>query len=100
MMQTPPSPTERTPRIVTLLWAMVAATAVSTPLVITRGSFDIYRVAKYATFMSLALMTAAVLIAAALTMRDREWLTRVPFMPAVLAAAAVLWSAVTAMTSQ
>ena len=89
-----------TPRIVTLLWAMVAATAMVTPLVVTPTSFDIYRVAKHATFVSLALLIAAVLAAAALTVRDRAWLTRVPVIPATLAAAAVVWSAVAAMTSQ
>src|SRR5687767_4004453 len=100
MTQPDLAPTDPTPRIMKVLWAMAAATAAITPLVITPGSFAIYRVGKDAAFLSLGLLLAALVIGAAFTMRDRGWLTRVPAIPAMLAAAAVVWSAVTAMTSQ
>lgn len=100
MTQPEPSPIEQTPRIVLVLSVLVAATAAITPLIITRDSFDVFRVAKDAVFLSMALLIAAALAAGALTSRTHEWLARVPRLPLILASAAVLWTAITAMTSE
>lgn len=99
-MQPDASPLERTPRIVTVLWVMVAAAAAITPLVITPHGFDVFRVGKDATFLSLAMLIAALLAAGALTTRTHEWLAPVPRVPTMLAAAAVLWTAITAIASE
>lgn len=86
-------------RFSALLWTLVSITVVVTPLVISRGSADVVRTPKDVAFQTLALLIFGIGVAGCL-FSDAILATFRTHRPALLvAAAAVLWTAVATLTS-
>jgi O-antigen ligase len=85
--------------VLALLWCLVVATAVATPLAMVPGSFDVFRTPKDAVFLTLSLLLIAAGAAGAL-LSDEIARVLQPRGPAVLLAlAAAAWTAITTITS-
>jgi O-antigen ligase len=88
-----------TRRFLTLLWCLVVATAVSAPLAMVPGSFDVFRTPKDVVFLTLSLLLIAAGAAGAL-LSDEIGRALRPRSPAVLVAlAAAAWTGIATLTS-
>lgn len=93
------SQNQTTRRFLVLLWALVAAISVVTPLVIVPYSFDVFRTPKDVVFLSLSLLLIAFAVGGALLSDDvaRLFRMRSPIMMVALAAPA--WTGVASLMS-
>src|SRR5688572_21437542 len=80
-----------TRRFLTLLWCLVVATAVSVPLAMVPGSFDVFRTPKDVVFLTLSLLLIAVGAAGALLSDEIGRALRPHSSAVLLALAAAAW---------
>ncbi|HYC60587.1 MAG TPA: O-antigen ligase family protein [Thermoanaerobaculia bacterium] len=86
-------------RFLTVLWVLVVAILLVTPLVMVPYSFDVFRTPKDAVFVSLSLLLIAALAGGALLSDDAARLLRMRAPIVFVALAAPLWTAVVTLTS-
>ncbi|HEX2123501.1 MAG TPA: hypothetical protein VHL59_17855, partial [Thermoanaerobaculia bacterium] len=86
-------------RFSALLWTLVSVTVVVTPLVISRSAADVFRTPKDVVFQTLALLIFGVGVAGCLFSDAILATFRTHRTALMVAAAAVLWTAVATLTS-
>lgn len=86
-------------RFLTLLWCIVVATAVSAPLAMVPGSFDVFRTPKDVVFLALALVLIAAGAAGALLSDEIGRALRPRGIEVFVALAAAAWTGIATLTS-
>jgi O-antigen ligase len=86
-------------RFLGLLWWLVAAISIASPLVMAPYSYDVFRTPKDVVFVSLSLILISTAVGGALLSDNfaRQCRTRSPIV--ILALLATAWTAITSMTS-
>jgi O-antigen ligase len=84
----------------TTAWVIVAATMLVMPLVIMRPALDMFRTPKDVFFLTMSLLVFAWTAAGALFREDLARMVRIPRFPLLIGAAAVVWTAITTLTSR
>jgi O-antigen ligase len=88
-----------TRRFLTLLWCLVVATVIVTPLAMAPGSYDVFRTPKDIAFLTLALLLIACAAAGALLSDSIARTLRPQSSAALLALAAAAWTTIASLTS-
>jgi O-antigen ligase len=92
-------PSRPTRRFLTLLWCLVVAMVIGTPLVIVPGSFDVFRTPKDVLFLTLSLLLIAAGAVGALLSDEIGRILRPRGAAVLLALAAAAWTAIATLTS-
>jgi hypothetical protein len=88
-----------TRRFLTLLWCLVAATAISAPLAMVPGSFDVFRTPKDVVFLTLSLLLISLGAAGALLSDEIGGALRPRGTAVFVALAAAAWTGIATLTS-
>ncbi len=88
-----------TRRVLNLLWCLVVATTIATPLAMAPGSFDVFRTPKDIVFLTLSLLLIAVGVAGALLSDEIGRIIRLRTPAMFIALTAAAWTGITTMTS-
>jgi len=89
----------RARRFEALLWSLVAATVLLTPLAMVPGSFDVFRTPKDIVFLTLSLLLIGAATIGALLSDELAQLLRPRGAAVLLGLSAAVWTAIATMTS-